>query len=576
MRKDNQVCWQGTCEGILEEVHHWINSSTTSESERIFWLTGPAMSCKSTIARTVAQHFQQLGRLGSMICHDASTKPLSPDLIVPTIASDLAMLDDNWKESLRSRQSTIPEARFEHLLLKQAEHVETVGPILIVIDVLDDADSRARPDLLRIIHRLTELPTNFRLLVVSRMEGDVISTLGTIPLVLHRDIGMDSFEGMDRDISRFVAGRLSQFSELEARWPGKQWLSLLVAASDRCFLWADIAVRFIEGRGGQGIDASDRCSRLSCCLDCAARCPMMARPDKVDALCKATLGYIHATRFYGVSRDVFSSIMAAVFTQGEYPTAEVLAQFGYTGEEQTLLPRVIACIGYLLRSAPMVAASLRPVHPSIRRLFAFPVQHFHYAHVCFNILRNGLTFNMGRVTSSYVRNNDMSISADSFTDITTPLCYACRHWVTHLSQAVLTGSLLDKARYFFENKFLYWLEVMSLLNEIDVALEQLRSFEQLMEVIYYMLNIIDLSDHSDRAATLNLLRNFGRALNVFCELSPSQFDKASLISIFPHCRCGYLIWIRKAVGQASQRRTFVDLGTLSGCQASARTITGAP
>ena len=54
-----EPCTTGTREEILKEIIAWAEV-TSADSPPVFWLTGQAGSGKTTIAYTVAQHFDEL------------------------------------------------------------------------------------------------------------------------------------------------------------------------------------------------------------------------------------------------------------------------------------------------------------------------------------------------------------------------------------------------------------------------------------------------------------------------------------------------------------------------------------
>jgi Mrp family chromosome partitioning ATPase len=65
-------CLPGTRKQIIEEIIQWVNSPNGEHAHRVYFLSGVAGSGKSAIAHTIAQHFDQLGRLGSSFCFDRS------------------------------------------------------------------------------------------------------------------------------------------------------------------------------------------------------------------------------------------------------------------------------------------------------------------------------------------------------------------------------------------------------------------------------------------------------------------------------------------------------------------------
>ncbi|KAF7987113.1 hypothetical protein HWV62_309 [Athelia sp. TMB] len=93
------------------------------------------------------------------------------------------------------------------------------------------------------------------------------------------------------------------------------------------------------------------------------------------------------------------------------------------------------------------------------------------ARACLRIMNAQLRFNMCNLESSHIPNADIEdLSERVETAIPLSLSYPCRFWGHHL-QHVPSGepSVLPLVLQFFESKFLYWLEVLSLLGEVQVA-----------------------------------------------------------------------------------------------------------
>ena len=64
------------------------------------------------------------------------------------------------------------------------------------------------------------------------------------------------------------------------------------------------------------------------------------------------------------------------------------------------------------------------------------------------------------------------------------LQYACRHWAFHLANAMLSDVLLDAVKEFCLKYLLYWLEVCSLLGELQGAILALDAAKQALLVGY--------------------------------------------------------------------------------------------
>ncbi|KAF8520629.1 hypothetical protein BU17DRAFT_88833 [Hysterangium stoloniferum] len=180
-------CLPGTREGVMEYITDWVNSPD-KEAPRILLLTGVAGSGKSSLVHTVAQRFHDLKRLGSSYCFDrARLAELNPGTLFSTIARDLACFDPQRKNNLSAvlnanatmRTTKSVTQQFEQFLVKPGEGLTHVGPMLIAIDALDECgDYLNRKTLVSILAtRMNELPSNFRILVTSRPENDVLRQL---------------------------------------------------------------------------------------------------------------------------------------------------------------------------------------------------------------------------------------------------------------------------------------------------------------------------------------------------------------------------------------------------------------
>ncbi|KAH7916876.1 hypothetical protein BV22DRAFT_1027298, partial [Leucogyrophana mollusca] len=136
-------CLPGTRMEIMDEILDWVYGD---DAPRIFLLKGVAGSGKSAIAHTIAQQFHKLGRLGSSFCFDRSNLVgRHPTLLFSTIARDLADMDQQYWSSLSKavksragRNSQSMQEQFEEFIKGPMGSLDIIGPILIVIDALDE------------------------------------------------------------------------------------------------------------------------------------------------------------------------------------------------------------------------------------------------------------------------------------------------------------------------------------------------------------------------------------------------------------------------------------------------------
>ncbi|KIJ53561.1 hypothetical protein M422DRAFT_154802 [Sphaerobolus stellatus SS14] len=102
--------------------------------------------------------------------------------------------------------------------------------------------------------------------------------------------------------------------------------------------------------------------------------------------------------------------------------------------------------------------------------FALEEGHLTLGTKCLELMNLQLDFNIVKLTTSYF-SNDKQPSAPF---VAPPLAYACTGWGNHLfhsTNVIITKehTLLGRIDTFLRTKFLYWLEVLSVLNNVQYA-----------------------------------------------------------------------------------------------------------
>jgi hypothetical protein len=250
-----KLCLPSTSKELLDDITDWANN-IEGDAPPVLWLHGTAGRGKSSIAHTIANRFQQLERLGSCFCFDRSrVADQRHEKIFTTIARDLADWDEQLRRqlsavvhhdtSLRNTSDTLQQ--WEKLIVGPAKALSEgmVGPIMIVIDALDesgDSDSRRH---LRILadENITKLPPHIRILVTSRPLDDIQKAFNGVMHI--RQESMDSIpqDLSKRDILRFVTDQLSRVGvDIQSR-------EARARASDGLFEWARLACAYVKGDG---------------------------------------------------------------------------------------------------------------------------------------------------------------------------------------------------------------------------------------------------------------------------------------------------------------------------------------
>jgi hypothetical protein len=94
---------------------------------------------------------------------------------------------------------------------------------------------------------------------------------------------------------------------------------------------------------------------------------------------------------------------------------------------------------------------------------------------CLQILTKELRFNICSLEDSHLLNVEVpELSVRVKTHISPQLSYASQYWADHLHDAGPDSEILEELKKFIHQKFLYWLEVLSLLQHVRIATDSLK------------------------------------------------------------------------------------------------------
>ncbi|KZP05641.1 WD40 repeat-like protein [Athelia psychrophila] len=490
----DKSCISGTRSAILADLHDWINkpdiAADGSDTPRIMVLAGVAGCGKSAIAHTVAQYYYDTKRLGSSFCFSrADQAARGPGNVLSTIAKDIANLDPQWKLSLYNavqnddslRKTTAPARQMRDLIQEPAKNAPITGPIVIVIDALDESgDPDSRESLLQVLSKsASELPGNFRILVTARQEEDIIEAFHEKPCVQLRYVDAVERAGakVDADIATFIEHKLSKIANiLNVRWPNGGWIILLVNASGHLFQWAATACRAILV-GLRGYLPAERLENI------------IKDGRGLDNLYIEILSQtfdINDERVMSRFKRIFGGILVAK----EPLSMQAHAALQHIGEDEDYVQMIVQPLGSLLHGTAHSDTPILALHASFfdflkdeersKAFFVGPTdleQRFVLA--CLGVLKNELRFNICDLPTSHVHNADVPDLPDCLGRFISPhLLYACRFLGTHLDAAPYEIRIREELGVFLHEKLLFWLEVLSLTKQMNLATKILTSIAQ--------------------------------------------------------------------------------------------------
>src|SRR6266702_3576405 len=241
-------CLRGTRMAFLDFIVDWVINPS---SERNLVLFGLAGTGKSSIAHEIARRFDEMGRLTSsfIFVRKEQSKTEAYHLFT-NLARDLADRYPLFKTALGRVVKDDTSLRlgtrdygtlFQRLIREPLKDLHIVGPILVVIDALDESgDTTGEYGLHRFLAKnLSELPSNFRVLITSRPEDDIESAFLAAESVVIKHMNDPELGATTHyDILTFLRKRLASddFEQLG---------EALARRAEGLFQWAAVAGGFI-------------------------------------------------------------------------------------------------------------------------------------------------------------------------------------------------------------------------------------------------------------------------------------------------------------------------------------------
>jgi hypothetical protein len=476
----------GTRTAFLDYIINWADDPN---SERCLVLFGQAGTGKSSIAHEIAHCFNTMHRLTSsfiFLRKEQSTREAYQ--LFTTLARDLADRYPSFKAALGTvvkdnsalRVGTRDyETLFQSLILEPLKDLRIVGPILIVIDALDESgDVTSKKGLHTFLPKaLSKLPSNFRVLITSRPEHAIESAF-----VGDRSSGIKIKYMNDSHLAaRTHNDILAFFGKNLPSDEFKKYGSMLAERAEGLFQWAAVACGYI-------LDPPDffGLSQTECINHLLKLTADRHGQDPLDELYKEVLeGYFTHERSQLLFRSVIGQLIGSVepLSLGSLTTLRQHAPSPLASSSNAVVA-LLRRLGSLLSNVNSSDENLPiiPLHTSFRDFITDQTKsgekfcvslgdaHYQLAHSCLGLMLDALKFNICNLETSYLANNDI-LDLISCVDkhIPSALLYACHFWGNHLVHTGFEMELFRKVQTFAEEKLLFWFEALSLTSNLHHA-----------------------------------------------------------------------------------------------------------
>jgi len=474
---------------LLNELRQWCVDAT---APRIFWLDGMAGTGKSAIARSFSCFLRDNWLLGgSFFCLRGNDSRGDVRRILPTLAWYLARRDPQYRASLlpilREHPDVVDytiEKQVEFLLekplndifIKHQRSQMTRPPLVLLIDALDECyDAEEVQQLLkRLISVSKDLPV--KIFLTSRPERHILTEFESPLSDLHRILRLHDIEKdlVEADIRLFLRTRLNVIrssrpkSSLSEEWPSENDIDRLTTLAGTLFIYAFTAVKYIAGNNPVG-----RLKTLTGFTQAVdAGRPFYAALDNMYALVLSAA--LDPENYTNEEINTTKRILAAVLAAREPMRISDMSRILVIDLDdiRTNLGRIRAVINVSPLEEDGVVSMF---HASFADFLTAPgraqesmkitlsAAHHDLADGCLKVMKSDLHFNIAECETSYLPNSEQRLAT-----IATSLKYSCLHWGHHIAAAD-GASLLPQLEDVLFEKFLFWLEVLSVTSTIRLS-----------------------------------------------------------------------------------------------------------
>ena len=489
-------CLKGTRGAVLDEIELWTRDF---DKPSVYWLNGLAGTGKSTIAQTITERVFADGQLGaSFFCSRDFLDRSDLQLIFPTLAVQLARRYTKFRSIFVPLVQSDPGIIHESLYNQMNKLI--VGPLresaistVIAIDALDECkDEEPASAILSVLGQFVfEIP-KVKFFLTGRPEPRIregfrlpLLAKATDMFILHE---VEPSQ-IDSDIRLFFR---HNFSELVDRrggldnWPTKEHLDLLCERAAGLFIYAVATIKFI--------DHKNKNPRVQ--LDCILRWPKRSVYEgETRVRSNATLDSLYMAILqeafgYEDPRDdpEFRSVLGAVVLAANPLSPATIA---------TLLRIDSTSVSLQLLSVHSLLIlhddedPVRSFHKSFPDFITNPArctnERFHVSPPshhpelllgCLELMNHTLGKNMCKIPDAVTNSEIDDLQERTGQYINHALQYACKSWHKHLvdlHMAPVTHipKITSILHQFLEEKFLFWLEVLSVLGTVRDAVDAL-------------------------------------------------------------------------------------------------------
>jgi len=507
---NRQGCLKGTRADVLLQLERWLKDE---RDHRVFWLNGLAGTGKSTIAQTFAEIGFADGKLGaSFFCSRDFEDRSNLQAIFPTLAFQLAYRYLPFRERLLRVLRSNPGVGRESLCSQMEKII--VGPLeasrirtLIIIDALDECkDEEPASAILSVLSRYVDEIPNIKFFITGRPEprirsGFRLKSLRPVTEVLRlHDVERSS---VDKDIKLFFRTQLANIARTRSDcdfaqdWPNPSEINILCDKAAGFFIYASTVVKFVGFKNRTPTEQLDQIISLPQSI-------VHEGQPGIDLLYTQVLEQAvdevgtNAGEIHSRLRTVVGAVLLVFNPLPMTALSDLL--------KMTNISTTLRSLHSVLLVPDSTEDPVKAFHKSFPDFLMDPVrckdvQFFvepaaHHTDIllsCLRLMGERLKRNICNLDDDAVLSEvgDLPIHKKNY--IGEALEYACKFWSKHLLRIPRNSShvaeVQEAIEKFFTTQFLYWIEVLALMGNLDVGVYAMNDIEQWCALVSAMQTV---------------------------------------------------------------------------------------
>ncbi|KIL84644.1 nacht and wd domain protein [Fusarium avenaceum] len=479
---------------LLRDSYRWVLDHDCykrwekDSSHHSLWIHGDPGKGKTMLLCGIIDELQKdpLNTLSYFFCQASEAKLNNATSVLRGLLYSLVYRYPQLVPYIRTERPAIGSEQFDGLNAWEAlsdlleltlRHPHLHGAVLL-LDALDECvDIDDRRKLLEFFRRVSSSPSHyFKLIVTSRGWQDIRKRIG--------DEKDGTFMLSLEENAQFVSTAVTAYIDREVQYlarvdPYKREPKILMTVKNYLlqnaqdtFLWVALVCKELND---PQIEEDDHVSVV-------LRLP----PPGLDGLYKRMLSQI-PSKFYSELCVKILEVMSVL--KRAITLKELVVILDISHEPNGKLERLETAIRYCGSMLNVQKSTVYFVHQSavdfltdqsLQGFRKIADRHSHVFSGSLRALTSSLSRDMYGLEAPDIHRDDIKTPEE---DPLASLKYSCVYWIEHLSDSDFADHLKDNgdAHRFFQEKFLFWIEAMSLLHEIPQATQAIQKLQKLVE-----------------------------------------------------------------------------------------------